>query len=114
MPGGSGGWTGWASRARAGSAGAARSPLWLQDVPGGAAPVGTGTSRCWSLGRAAWGGQEGKACPGPGAGQAEPGCDGFGELGSPSHCAGHMGMLSLGEKPDLPLLMENPFLARSH
>lgn len=76
--------------------------------------MGTATSRSWSLGRGARGGQEGKACPRPGAGQAELGWDGSSELSFLSHCTGHMGMLSLGERPDLTLLTENPFLARSH
>lgn len=67
-------------------------------------------------------GQEGKACPGLGAGQAELGRQSWAGMAPVSSAlpptaldgTGHMGMLSLGERPDLTLPMENPFLARSH
>lgn len=67
-PGGWGGWTGWASQAWVGSAGAVRLPQWLEDVPGGSVPVGTGISWCQSPGRGTHQGQDGgQGLPGAGS-----------------------------------------------
>lgn len=64
--------------------------------------------------------QEGKGCPGLGTGQAEPGWDGSGERGSPSHCTGwywpHGNAWpweEAGSSAKLTLPIENPFPAQS-
>lgn len=70
--------------------------------------MGTGTSRCWSLGRGAQGHELGR--------QSWTGMDpvSLALLPTVLDGTGHMRMLSLGERPDLTLPMENPFLAWSH